>query len=174
MDSATFNAAYWASKAPEVVKAFDVNGAGQDEAAREAAAPDLVRRGLIIDREIMIWGQDPFKIMSLRVFYGFTWVPNAVQPAPWASVGGAPYDPKLFPPGCIRVSVDPADYPPFAPPPPPPPPAHPSYIGDKIFGDFYASLPGNPAKPGDIGVKNGVEYVLGENPFGSWWVIKKA
>lgn len=174
MDSATFNPIYWASKSPEVAKAFDVNGAGQDQSAREAAAADLIRRGVIIDREIMIWGQDPFKIMSMRAFYGYTWVPNAVQPASWASVGGAPYDPKNPLPGSIRVSVDIADYPPFVPPPPPPPPSDPSYVGNQIFGDYYYSLPGNPAHPGDVVTKNGVQYVLVSYPFGSWWVVKKA
>lgn len=173
MDSNTFNQIYWASKAPDVQKAFDVNGAGQDQAAREVAAADLIRRGFTIDREIMIWGQDPFKIMSLRLFYGFTWVPNAVQPATWASVGGAAYDPKLFPPGCIKVSANADDYPPFTPPPPPPTPADSSYVGEQSFGDYYFPLPGNTAHPGDVVKKDGVDYKLVGNPFGYWWLKQK-
>jgi len=169
MENVAFNQAYWLSKAPEVRTAFDVNKTEQEQ--RDAAAHDLMKRGYIIDREIMIWAQDPYKIMATREFYGYTWVPNAAQPATWAQVGGAPYDPKNPPAGSITVSTNIADYPPFIPPAPPAP-APTSYVGPLIFNGFYVSLPGNPAKDGDETIKDGVTYVLHTYPFGGWYTKK--
>ena len=77
----------------------------------------------------MIWGWSAYKVMTQRIAYGYTWTPSALMPpvqmAPGISQPGSiPYDPNSPPPGAIKVSLDPVDYPPFAPPAPPTPPPH--------------------------------------------------
>ena len=62
--------------------------------------------------------------MNYRVSFGFTWVPSALQPQVTIAPGVAPlagliaYDPSHPPAGSIKVSTNPADYPPYVTPVP--------------------------------------------------------
>lgn len=138
-----FDDVYWAHQPPEVqaLRAMDYSQLYN-------RALQLAIEGFTIDVPIMMWRWDPLLVMQMRQGYGYTWVPSAlmapVQMAPGLTMPGAtPYDPNNPPPGAIRVSTDPADYPPFAPPPPPPgPPVPPTdVIGAPVIGMtnmFYA------------------------------------
>ncbi|HME10043.1 MAG TPA: hypothetical protein VKG25_23500 [Bryobacteraceae bacterium] len=140
---ADFDQIYWAHQPPETraLPTFD------DETQRSAQAIQLAGQGFIVDVPIMIWLWDPLKCMQLRQSYAYTWVPSALQPpiavAPGLVVPGQPvYDPNHPPPGSIKVSVDPNDYPPFDPAPVPTPvPVNTDVVGSPILGVpkmFYA------------------------------------
>jgi hypothetical protein len=108
----SFDAAYWNSQPPPVQALWNIESEGQ----RQAAAQALAQKGLIIDLAIMVWSWEPWKVMRLRQTYGYTWVPNMVQPAVTAAPGVTgygiiPYDPNNPPPGSIKVSTRTADYP---------------------------------------------------------------
>jgi hypothetical protein len=109
----------------------------------------------------MLWGWSPFKTMTLRIDYGYTWVPNALQ-APVGAAPGltgpgiTPYDPNNPPGGAIKVSLDLKDYPPFDPPvvvPNVPPPA--DYVGAqmRLGTNMYYVLPGDHT-PADVEVND--------------------
>ena len=141
-----FDQAYWASQPPEVRALIGV--ADQDQ--RGAQAAQLASRGFTIDVPIMVWGWDPYQVMSLRANYGYTWVPSALQPAvamaPGVSIPGAmPYDAAHPPAESIRVSTNIQDYPPFNPPAPPVPqtPAGDDPVGLQSVGSLYLSVPGD-------------------------------
>jgi hypothetical protein len=120
-----FNATYWASKAPEILKLRDAVRVHPEDAyaISRAFAESLAARGklsapYLVDVPIMTWGWDPLLTMQLRMQYGYMWVPSALTPpvevAPGIVVPGMPsYDPNNPPPLSIKVSVDPADYPEF-------------------------------------------------------------
>lgn len=119
-DQSTFDAAYWSHQHPEVAALRDV----QDFDSRAAQAMSLAAQGAIIDVPIMVWQWDPYLVMKYRLDLGYSWVPSALQPplniAPGiVQPGTPPYDPTHPPVGSIKVSINPADYPPFAPAPPP-------------------------------------------------------
>jgi len=115
-----FDNAYWAHQSPAVQKlrTMDITGwAGMYFVTQAAAA--LSDQGLAIDVPIMVWRWDPFKIMSDRIAYGYTWVPAAKMPAPVVAPGvtqpgTTAYDPSSVPAGAIKVSLDFDDYPPYA------------------------------------------------------------
>lgn len=115
-----FDAAYWASKSPEVRKlgTFDISDwAGMYHAS--VLADQLASQGFQIDTPIMVWQWDPGKIMAQRIAYGYTWVPSAkgsnVQGTPGNTNPNVkvPYDPTVVPAGAIKVSLDLDDYPAF-------------------------------------------------------------
>jgi hypothetical protein len=150
-----FDAAYWASQPPELreLNVVTQKPSGEnvdDQLVRQDRAVQLAAKGFIIDTQIMIWGWDPYKVMKLRIQYGYTWVPSALQPpvqiAPGLTVPGStliPYDPLHPPLGTIKVSINPADFPPFDPPPPPTPhPANESPVGGMNLGNIYYAVPG--------------------------------
>jgi hypothetical protein len=94
--------------------------------------------------------------MKLRIFYGYKWVPNALQPpvqiAPGLTQPGStltPYDPNSPPPGAIKVSIDPKDFPPFDPPPPPPQPIT-VPVGGQAVGNLYYNIPGDNSPDGTL------------------------
>jgi hypothetical protein len=62
-----------------------------------------------IDKEIDIDLRSPLPEMKARAAYGFSWVPNCLQPNVSPPAGPPP-------PGSIPVSLNPADYPPLDPP----------------------------------------------------------
>jgi len=141
-----FDQAYWASQPPEVQALMGISDQGQ----RAAQAAQLATQGFTIDVPIMVWGWDPYLVMSMRASYGYTWVPSALQPAvamaPGISIPGAmPYDPANPPAGSIRVSTNIPDYPPFTPqsqPAPPTPPGN-DPVGAQSVGALYLSVPGD-------------------------------
>jgi hypothetical protein len=140
-----FDQAYWASQPPEVQALQTIDS---DQRAAEAAS--LAANGFTIDVPIMVWGWDPYLVMTMRAQMGYTWVPSALQPpisiAPGLTQPGVvSYNPSDPPPGSIQVSTNIADYPPFAPPVPPtaptPPPADP--VGVQSIGNIYTPVPGD-------------------------------
>lgn len=140
-----FDQAYWASQPPEVQALQTI-----DPAQRAAQAATLAKNGFIIDVPIMVWGWDAYLVMTMRAQMGYTWVPSALQPpisiAPGLTVPGVvPYDPSNPPPGSIKVSINIADYPPFAPPAPATPqnPAPTDPVGVQTIGSIYTSVPGD-------------------------------
>lgn len=148
-DNPSFDDTYWAAQSPEVQSLRTIN----DQATRTTHAMMLATQGFIIDDEIMILGWDPWKVMSVRQNFGFTWVPNVLQPNVEIIPGitdwkHTPYDPSNPPLRSIRVSTNPADYPPFIPPPPPPPPASGTWVGKQVWQDIYAVVPGDPTPNG--------------------------
>lgn len=113
---AKFDPAYWASQ-PDPVRALQYIS---DATQRIDTAIVLSRQGYVIDAPIMVTGYSPYAVMWLRVFYGYTWVPSALQ-QPVCSAPGIQtpycqqYDPTKPPVGSIKVSLDLRDYPAFDP-----------------------------------------------------------
>jgi|ERR1700722_10507269 hypothetical protein len=139
-----FDQAYWLSQPPEVQA---LQGVAPDQRATQAAA--LATNGFTVDVPIMVWGWDPYLVMQMRVQYGYTWVPSALQPpvsiAPGlAQPGVVSYNPLDPPAGSIKVSTNIADYPPFIPPPQPTPqtPSGSDPVGLQSIGNIYLSVPG--------------------------------
>ncbi|MCS6951974.1 MAG: hypothetical protein RMK57_00955 [Bryobacterales bacterium] len=98
--------AYWARQPEEVRKLREI----PDPWARRDYGIELAHRGFQIDPAIMIWGWDPLRTMLLRRYYGYSWVPAALQPpvlvAPGRQVPDGPsYDPLRPPPGAILVDI---------------------------------------------------------------------
>jgi hypothetical protein len=134
-----FNDAYRASLAPEVRELMEMPDMTQPERDGKAArAADLAQKGFTIDVPIMVWGWDPYLVMQLRTQFGYTWVPSALQPQ------------IAVPAGSIRVSMNPADYPPFDPPTPPvPKPTVPEDpVGLQSVGVLYLAVPGETYQDG--------------------------
>jgi hypothetical protein len=144
--SLDFDKVYWLSQPPEV-RALEVNTT-PDQDIRMNRGVELAVKGFKIDVPIMLWGWDPYKVMKLRMDFGYTWVPNALQPRVGAAPGLTgpgiiPYDPFNPPGGSIKVSLNLADYPPVDPPIPlPPSPALDGPVGVQSVGNLYYSVPG--------------------------------
>lgn len=143
----SFSDTYWAAQPPQVQAAR-----GQSDATVWQA---LALEGFVIDVPIMVWNWDAQTVMQIRQNDGLTWVPSALQPGiGFLPTGGNapynPYDPTKPPAGSIKVSVNPADYPPFFAPVPPPPPVN-NLVGPLAFGNLY--------QPGPAAVVNGVAQV---------------
>lgn len=112
-----FNPVYWASKSPAVNALRNLDFDGQSGSDRTSQATLLALNGEIIDVPIMIWGWDPYKVMVLRINYGYTWVPSALEP-PVQNAPGSPgnnnfpaYNPETPSQHMIKVSIDLDDYP---------------------------------------------------------------
>lgn len=174
-----FNQIYRASLPPAVRNLMDIQDDGGD-GSKEKLAADLARQGYLIDVPIQVWGWDPYLTMALRQSFGYTWVSSALL-APVMVAPGLPgfgtlpaYDPKNPPPGSIKVSLDPADYPPFDPPVTVTvvtPPAVP--VGQQAVGNLYLSVVGelypDGAKFSDA--RGTFEKHISLTPFGrnSYW-----
>jgi hypothetical protein len=148
-----FDQAYWASQPPEVQALQNI----ADPEQRAAEAAELATSGFTIDVPIMVWGWDPYLVMTMRAQEGYTWVPSALQSpisiAPGITQPGVvPYNPSDPPPGSITVSTNIADYPPYTPPPPPPtpPPAGTDPVGLQSVGNIYFSVPGDTYPDGAV------------------------
>jgi hypothetical protein len=100
MTAEQFDDLYWNHQPPEVrkLRLFTEQS--------EAMARDLAKQGFLIDVPIMVWGWRPFFTMDYRRMLGFQWCPSALM-EPGCGVGAPPA-------GAFKVSIDPADYPPFA------------------------------------------------------------
>jgi hypothetical protein len=178
MTETDFNAAYWLHQPPEV-RVLEVNTT-PDQDKRMAIGVPLALKGFKIDVPIMLWGWSPLKVMQLRQDFGYTWVPNAMQPQVTASPGLTgpgitPYDPNNPPGGSIKVSTNIADYPPFDPPiVVPSGPATASYVGGQMLlgqNMYYVLLgdhtpPGQPVNdPRGTFIKKLVETPFGFNAY---------
>jgi hypothetical protein len=152
MDSVqtAFDKVYWASEPPELqaLPAID------DMSQRTLRAAALAAKGFIVDVPIMVWGWDPYLVMTMRANYGYTWVPSALQPnvtvAPGVTQPGtAAYDPTHPPAGSIKVSTNIADYPPFTPPASSPQLATDGDpVGVQSIGTLYLSVVGDTSPDG--------------------------
>lgn len=181
-DIDTFNNAYWASK-PPAVRALRAPQGIESLSAQESKAQSLIMAGYQVDVPIMVWGWDPCKTMFLRSGYGFTWVPNAVQPNVACAPGtaspqcGSGYDPTNPPPGSIRVLLDASNYPPFDPPAPVPPKQPLTVlVGPQAVADMYQPVPGDASPDGTVYTDSRgtfVKHVIA-SPFGAsvYWLKK--
>ena len=170
-----FDTAYQASLAPQVAALAQIS----DLAARSNAAATLAAQGFVVDVPINVWGWDPYLVMTMRANYGYTWVPSALQPnvsiAPGVSQPGTvPYDPANPPAGSIKVSTNPADYPPYNPPAPAPTPVVSSDpVGPLSVGSIYLTVPGDMSMIGtEYTDARGTFVKLGaQTPFGisAYW-----
>ncbi len=167
-DQLAFNAAYWASKPPEVRALATI----YDQDVRTSQASTLAMQGFVIDVPIMVWGWDPYLCMGLRQNFGYTWVPSALQPnvsiAPGLSAPGTvAYDPKNPPGGSIKVSTNLADYPAFDPAPAEPPVVT-DYVGVQTMGNMYLVVPGDHTPNGVEVTNDRGTFVkrLVQTPFG--------
>jgi len=143
-----FDKVYWASQPPELQALPSIS----DYEQRVSRGANLAANGFLVDVPIMIYGWDPYLVMLMRQNAGYTWVPSALQPnvsiAPGLTQPGTvAYDPTRPPVGSIKVSTNPADYPPFNPPPPPATPQQQSAangdpVGIQSLGTLYLSVPG--------------------------------
>lgn len=106
---------YWASKNPQVASLQSLKTAEglPNIGARESLASQLESQGLIIDRQIDIWGWDPVLVMGERASHGFLWGPNATQPNAPSLLDYLDLSKRW--PNSIKYSLDAGDYPPFAP-----------------------------------------------------------
>lgn len=126
----------------------------------------LALSGELIDVAIDAWGWDPYTIMGMRKDQGWTWIPSALQPpvplGPGINFPGLPaYDAAHPPAGTIKVSIDPADYPPYEKAPAPVP-VNMNLVGILAYGNVYFPGPGAHAdtvKDGQHVVQDGHEYV---------------
>ena len=171
-----FDAAYWASQPPEV-QALET----MDAADRATQAAALATAGYIIDVPIMVWGWDPYLVMTEREQFGYTWVPSALQPpiaiAPGMSEQGVtPYNPNQPPPGSIHVSTNIADYPPYQAPAVPAPvsPTITDPVGIQTSGNIYAPVAGYvPVAGAKVTDSRGTfTMVINVTPFGqvAYWL----
>lgn len=152
-------AAYWASKPPEVAALREL---APGSPAREVEARRLALAGNIIDVPIDVWGWVVFMTMTLREQFGYTWVPSALQPAlvntPGNNLPGqSPYDPANPPEGSIKVSVDLKDYPAYKVPQPSEVPSLKPIIGANTFDNVYTYGPGAVDDHGKYQIQNGLQ-----------------
>jgi len=144
-----FNAAYWASRPPEVRALRNIESFSSE---RAQAALALAEKGIAIDTELeAIGAYQPYETMHYRSYNGYPWFPGLMsgkffspgfvppEPVPGISI----YDPKNPAPGSLKVSTDIADFPPFDPPPPVTPPADLPMVGGRILDNMYDAGPGD-------------------------------
>jgi hypothetical protein len=139
-----FDKAYWASEPAELQALRAIEDVNQ----RTLRAAALAAQGFIIDVPIMVWGWEPYLVMTMRSNYGYTWVPSALQPnvtvAGVKQPGAVLYDPAHPPSGSIKVSTNIADYPPLAAPAATPQsPTSGDPVGVQSIGAYYLSTPGD-------------------------------
>jgi hypothetical protein len=129
----------------------------------------------------MVYGWDAYKVMQMRQSYGYTWVPNAAQPAvpviPGVNfpndIGLRPYDPDHPPAGSIKVSTDIADYPPLDPLEGQVVRLRPaSYVGQTTGGGFYWSLPDDPAEDLEVVEDARGTFICHRTPWGKYYEKK--
>ena len=176
-DNQTFDDAYWLHQPAEVRALRDMSAGRGDRALA------LAIKGFTIDVPIMAYNWDPWKVMNLRVQYGYTWVPSALQPPPanapgfMAPQGIQPYDPNNPLPGSIKVSNNIADYPPIDPPAPVVAPTNSAagYVGAQNFGNMYFALAGDNTPDGVVVVEPRGKFlkhrVVTPFGFGSWYEL---
>jgi len=89
--------AYWAAQPAAVQQLRNVSTL----AGRSELAQSLTDEGYTVDTQIMVWGWDPMKTMSMRQQYGYSWAPAWGQTeTPTQNDSSSP------PPGAIAVNTD--------------------------------------------------------------------
>jgi len=156
---AAFDQAYWLAQPPAVQALQSIS----DFQTRLATAMQLATQGYTVDVPIMVWGWDPYLVMSQRQQYGYTWVPSAlmapVTMAPGVTQPGAiGYDPNNPPPGAIKVSLKLADYPPFTAPSVPAPVVPATSLVGVAEGAGYFQATGN-VLPNGAKLTDGAQYI---------------
>ncbi len=126
---------YQASKDPRIAALWQMNlpDGSADVGGRSQAAVALNALGLIIDRQIDLWGWSPSLVMGMRQSDGYVWAPNAFQVNAPSLLDYLDIT-KAYA-GSIKVSTDAADYPPFDAPAPPV--VKVSMVGPRV-GNVYA------------------------------------
>lgn len=169
---------YWAHQPPAVQALHTM---APDKV--ESKAAELATKGYVIDVPIMVWGYNPVCMMGMRLDYGYTWVPSALQPnicsAPGLSTPAcaSPYDPKNPPEKSILVSIDAKDYPPFTAPKPPVAKPVANVVGKCLATNVCGLGPGASTEKlraalglvdGTVVKQDGVSYTFHsvKNPFG--------
>lgn len=116
-----FDEIYWRAQHPDK-RALRQMTSPEEKDRRENVAAELAVRGIPIDRVIDVFGCSPHTTMTIRDSYGLKWTPSLFQD-PEAIFFNDAY--RLgqgpMPEGAIKVSLDPADYPPYPDPEPPKP-----------------------------------------------------
>lgn len=126
-------------------------------------AQQLGKQGLLVDGEIDGYGTLVIAAMTERLNSGYAWWVNIMQPVPGSPVGYS--DPNVRPPGALKVSINPADFPPFNPPVvTPAPPA--SVIGPAFGGSYQL--------PGPDGALHDVYSCAAQVHFTQWTVAEDA
>jgi len=176
-----FNAAYWASKPPEV-RALDRMESFSSE--RSAKALELAQAGHIIDTEIEAIGfGNPFDTMRYREMYGWKWYPSLIMShylppgtvVPVEVPGYKPYT-DAAPEGAVKVSTNIADYPPYEKPVPVVVPDLP-LVGGLMIADLFLGGPGDsqsiPSGYESTDSRGTFVKVVIANPFGGARYWKK-
>lgn len=127
---------YWDAQPQELVALAQI----PDIAGRESQAQVLAAKGFSVDRQIMIWGWDPVRVMASRLGLGYLWVPavgqaNLINPLHLPGFDSN-YDPNRPWPGSIKVSVSASDYPSKAVLADP---TLPKFVGPYIGNGMYAA-----------------------------------
>jgi len=176
--ASVFDTAYVLSKDPRVQALFagymGFPGTALDPSVRYNTAYQLALSGLLIDAPIDAYAGDPYTYMFEREQYGYTWVPSALAApiplAPGLSYPGVPsYNANPpFPPGSIKVSINLADYPPFALPtvPTPPVPFVGSYAGNGFY--FASEVAETTFLPNEKYTQGGTEYYFVVGSMGAF------
>jgi len=141
-DAATlnaFDAAYTASLPPALQALMLMNPANNPDGSNPRAiqAGVLANQGFVIDVEIMAYAQDPYMTMYFRQLHGLTSVMDGLGNVK------------------IKVSTNPADFPPYAAPAVPTDPSD-LYIGGPIGGLAYQGAHWYPVLPGSANLPNGI------------------
>ena len=193
-----FDAAYLAHQPPAVQALINTLETPSNVAALSQQAASLAAQGYIIDGPIDVWKWDPCLVMSQRVAWGLTWLPNAFQVqilltptsnGPVLTIGGSPYSATATPPaGSIIVSTDATSYPPYASPIPTPSapaicaaPGPPTGgcidpVGPYDIGNMYYTVTGDNSPNGTSFTDSRGTFTktVVPTPFGneSWWTLQ--
>lgn len=178
--SSPFDSAYFLSQPPEL-QGLMISTA--DLVTRENAAAALAAKGFTIDVPIMVYQWNPLLVMQYRASFGYTWVPSALQPnitvAPGVTQPGAvSYDPLHPPLGSLKVSTNPADFPPYALPVQTAPLVTTDLVGPQSLGNMYLTVPGDTSPAGTPWTDSRGKFIKesAQTPFGHsfWWELQAA
>jgi len=173
-----FNEAYWLSFQPEVRVLQQIAGG---DPKRQQLALELAQSATHkIDCAIHYFGLDPFLTMKQRLYYGYKWTPNIMQPAPiWDTNGWTSMmDLALMPAGAIKNSIDLADWPAYNPPKPPLPPDTSASPSDVWLSGTMRAIRNGDLSPVGTTWKDQTGKIWTKtariNPFGTaqWWQVE--
>lgn len=166
-----FDAAYWASKSPEIIAMVSKIRASTDPNSKlliaESVADVLYSQGRfsqadLVDNAIMVMGWGPFSVMSIRASDGMTSVLDGLGQH------------------AIAVSLDLDNYPAYSPAVPPAPVQYQIVQPVAGFPGWFEMSPDGPAYPvGTKRVVNFLSYVKGQfsqGPMGplTAWQLQSA